>query len=275
MATTAVLSLAVVGVTGGSPSVAVGRSAPHGLTKPRAVNIPRTVNIHGQGTLLIIGDSLTVGSNAFGALATKARRLTYDGIPMWNKVVLDAKVGRTVPQGIKVLNTRLQKIDDVTAIVIALGTNDMISRRDSSYPARIIDEMMLNTGDIPVMWTNLEYSPTGRGDWRFRGRRFNRALTAAAREWPTLIVSDWATAFTPKGASRFIADGVHLTATGYRTRASHTLSQLRQFGTSLILATTTTTSSTTTSTTVAESTTTSTLESSTTSSSTTTIGSDQ
>lgn len=232
------------------------------------MNIPRAVNIHGQGTLLIIGDSLTVGSNAFGALATKARRITYDGVPMWNKVVLDAKVGRTIAQGIKVLTTRLQTLDDVTAIVIALGTNDMISRRETSYPARIIDDMMLNTGDIPVMWTNLEYSPTGRGDWRFRGRRFNRALTAAANDWPTLMVSDWATAFTPKGASRFIADGVHLTATGYRTRATHTISQLRRFGTSLIQSTTTTTTSTTT-TTVPESTTTTIPPESTTSSSTT------
>ena len=57
---------------------------------------------NGQGTVLIVGDSLTFGANYFGKLATKAQATN-----IWTKVVLDAKNGRKATVGAKVIADRL------------------------------------------------------------------------------------------------------------------------------------------------------------------------
>jgi len=201
------------------------------------------INAHGQGTLLFIGDSLTVGADAFGALATNLRRSG-----LWSAVVMDAKVGRKASQGVATLADRMETTRNPTAIVIALGTNDMISQRSTSYPADVIDRVMNESLGVPVLWVTPTFSATIRPDWRQRAARFNRALRAARTEWPNLSVADWAGYFSPKGGSRFIADGVHLTVTAYKARASWTVRETTAFGRAIIAATTTTTSTTTTTT---------------------------
>ena len=214
---------------------------------------PTPVAANGQGTLLFVGDSLTVGTSYFGTLKTRINRLA-----IWPTVTIDAKVGRLATEGAKILEKKLTPT--TTAIVVALGTNDMISRRDPAYPPIAIDAVMKQSQGLPVLWCNVEFSPTGRGDWRFRARRFNRALRDAQSRWPNLIIADWDKAFTPSGASRYIADGVHLTVSGYKTRATFSITQLKSFGSTIVNASTTTTTSTTTTlaetTTVAPSTTT-------------------
>lgn len=202
------------------------------------------INAQGQGTLLFIGDSLTVGADAFGALATNLRRSG-----LWSAVVMDAKVGRKASQGVTTLADRMETTRNPTAIVIALGTNDMISQRSTSYPADVIDRVMNESLGVPVLWVTPTFSVTIRPDWRQRAARFNRALRAARTEWPNLTVADWAGYFSPKGGSRFIADGVHLTVTAYKARASWTVRETTAFGRAIIAATTTTTSTTTTTTT--------------------------
>ncbi len=197
---------------------------------------------NGQGTLLIVGDSLTFGTNYFGKLAVKAQSTN-----IWTKVVLDAKNGRKATVGAKVIADRLTT--STTAIVVALGTNDMISKPQTWYPDFAIDTVMEQVGNIPVLWVNLEFSPNGRADWRSRGVRFNRALQSATARYPNLIVADWNKFFTPKGQSRFVADGVHLSVTGYKTRTSFFLSKITDFAQQIIAATSTTTSTSTTTTT--------------------------
>jgi lysophospholipase L1-like esterase len=216
---------------------------------------------NGQGTVLVVGDSLTFGANYFGRLAVKAQ-----GTNIWTNVVLDAKNGRKATVGAKVIANRLT--NSTTAIVVALGTNDMISKSESWYPTYAIDTVMEQAGGLPVLWVNLEFSPTGRADWRARGVRFNRALRAATNRYPNLVIADWNTYFTPKGQSRFVADGVHLSVTGYKTRTSYFINQMSLFGQRIVDATTTTTS-TTTSTTSTTTTTTSTTVPATTPGSTT------
>ena len=214
-----------------------------------AANKP-AIGPNGQGTVLLVGDSLTFGANYFGKLATKTLATN-----IWTKVVLDAKNGRKATVGARVIAEKLT--DTTTAIVVALGTNDMISKPESWYPNFAIDTVMEQAGDVPVLWVNLEFSPTGRADWRSRGVRFNRALQKATLRYPNLAIADWNKFFTPKGASRFVADGVHLSVTGYKTRSSFFISQMNFFAQRIIDATTTTstssttTSSSTTSTTVA------------------------
>ena len=203
---------------------------------------------NGQGTVLVVGDSLTFGANYFGKLAVKAQ-----GTNIWTNVVLDAKNGRKATVGAKVIANRLTS--STTAIVVALGTNDMISKSETWYPTYAIDTVMAQAEGLPVLWVNLEFSPTGRADWRARGVRFNRALRAATNRYPNLMIADWNTFFTPKGQSRFVADGVHLSVTGYKTRTTYFINQMRMFGQRIVEATTTTTSTTTSTTSTTTSTT--------------------
>jgi hypothetical protein len=225
---------------------------------------PRLIGANGQGTLLFVGDSLTVGSDAFGSLASKLRSTR-----IWTRVTIDARVGRTASVGAATIASRLTA--HTTAVIVALGTNDMISRSSATYPGWVIDKVMVQAKGRPVLWFNLKYSDTSRPDWRSRAFRFNRALRTAQKKWPTLQVADWNTAFSPNTVSRFISDGIHLTVPGYRTRATYSLRQVKLFGETVVNATTTTTTTTTTtsSTTTTTSSTTSSSTSSTSSTTTT------
>jgi lysophospholipase L1-like esterase len=221
------------------------------------------LGINGQGTLFIVGDSLTVGTEAFGSLTTKV-----DALGTWTNVVMDAKVGRKASLGATVIDKGLTST--TTALVIALGTNDMISKPETWYPRWVIDEVMRKTRGLPVLWINVEFSSTGRGDWRARGVRFNKELRSAKLRYPNLTIADWNTAFTPKSASRFVADGVHLTVSGYRTRSQFMVSAIGTFGRAVVDATTTTTTTSTTSTSTSTTSSTTTLPPTTTSTSSTT-----
>jgi len=207
-----------------------------------AASTPSSINPNGQGRLLIIGDSLSVGTDYFGKLQSRIERLA-----VWSMVSTDDKQGRKASLAAPILSKQLTP--DTTAIVIALGTNDMISRTESWYPQYVIDLVMAETRGLPVLWVNTEFSALGRRDWVSRSVRFNKALVKAQVRWPQLRIADWNKSFTPKASSRFISDGVHLTVSGYKTRASFMVNALSTFGIQVVDASTTTTSTTTTSTT--------------------------
>jgi lysophospholipase L1-like esterase len=217
-----------------------------------------SLNANGQGTLYVVGDSLTVGTEAFGSLTTKVSALGT-----WTNVVMDAKEGRKASLGASVIRKGISS--STTALVIALGTNDMISKPETWYPRWVIDIVMQNTRGLPVLWVNLEFSQTGRRDWRARGVRFNKELRLAKLRYPNLTIADWNTAFTPKSKSRFINDGVHLSVSGYKTRSSFMVPAIYSFGSAIVNASTTTSTSTST-------TSTTTVAPPTTATSTTTIG---
>jgi lysophospholipase L1-like esterase len=197
----------------------------------------QSINANGQGNLLIIGDSLTLGADAFGSLAAKVRKTNR-----WTSVSINTRVGRKASVGADMLPDKILK--NTTAIVVALGTNDMMSRTESWYPRWVIDKVMSTTRDIPVLWVNLKFSDTML-NWKSRGNRFNRELQKAKLRYPTLTVADWNSSFIPKSGSRFIADGVHLTVSGYRTRASFLIPTIAKFGRAIVDATSSTTSTTT------------------------------
>lgn len=202
---------------------------------PASATTPN-VGPNGQGTLLVIGDSLTVGTTWFGSLQSK-----LESLAIWQTVTVDAKVGRLTTEGAVVLSKKFT--NSTTAIAIALGTNDMISRRDPLYPPIAIDRVMAKTHGVPTLWFNTKFSPTGRGDWRARSRRFNRALRDAQVRWPNLIIADWYNGFTPSGKSRYIADGVHLSVSGYKTRTTFMVKELKTFGNKIVLSSSTTSTS--------------------------------
>ena len=229
-----------------------------------------SIGANGQGTLLLVGDSLTVGTEAFGSLSKKIVALGT-----WTNVVVDAKVGRKASLGASIIEKGLTS--STTALVIALGTNDMISKPETWYPRWVIDTVMNKTRGLPVLWVNLEFSQTGRSDWRARGVRFNRELRLAKYRYPNLSIADWNTAFTPQSKSRFIVDGVHLTVSGYKTRSNFLVPTIAAFGDAVVnssttTSTSTTTTSTTSTSTIAPTTTTSTTSTTTSTTSTTTAG---
>jgi lysophospholipase L1-like esterase len=209
----------------------------HASASFASTSTPTLGNTH---HVYIIGDSLTVGPQLFASLSRRVSRTKK-----WHSTIVNSKVGRTIPQGVAIV--KKAKLRDPTAIVVALGTNDVLSRREASYPAKAIDEFMTAAQGKPVLWLNVEFSTT-RPDWRSRGVRFNKELRKATTRWPNLEIADWDKFFTPKGPSRFIGDGIHLTVTGYRTRTTFMVSQLNGWADRLWNQFTTTTTSTTTTT---------------------------
>jgi lysophospholipase L1-like esterase len=224
----------------------LGVIAPTVIAAPTR-NMPK-IGPNGQGTLLVIGDSLTVGTDAFGSLSSKLLALGT-----WNKATINAKVGRTASAATSILTKSLTP--STTAIVVALGTNDMISKTATSYPKWVIDKVMSATALRPVLWVNLEFSSATRPDLVVRAKRFNTELRRAMKRWPNLTVADWNKGFVPNRTSRFIADGVHLSVQGYRTRAKFMVPSIASFGEVIVNASTTTSTPTTTSTTIAPTTT--------------------
>jgi hypothetical protein len=183
--------------------------------------------------LYIIGDSLTVGPELFASLSRRVNRTKR-----WNNVIVDAQVGRSISQGTKVL--RQVNFPTPTAFVVALGTNDLLSRRESSYPSKAINRLMRAANGRPVLWLNVEFASTRR-DWRSRGVRFNKELRRAKKRYPNLEIADWDKHFAPKGPSRFIQDGIHLTVSGYKTRTTFMIAELNDWAQHLWEQSTTTT----------------------------------
>lgn len=198
-----------------------------------AVAQPSRFGINGQSKILIMGDSLTIGTAAFGSLSSKIKKTG-----LWTSVVLNTLEGRKASVGADLLVKSISL--DTTAMVIALGTNDMLSRTEKWYPKWVIDKVMKRTKNIPVLWVNLKFSDSNES-WKRRAARFNRELLKATTRYSNLSVADWNTSFIPKAESRFIADGVHLTVKGYRTRAAFMVPLIRRFGNDIVNATSTTT----------------------------------
>ena len=206
-------------------------------------------NGNGQHTLLVVGDSLTEGAAAFGALQ---QRLVKLGI--WHKVVIDAKWGRRGPEGIAALRARLEKNPNITAVIFALGTNDLLSRRQASYPKWLINEYNKEFGYIPTLWIDAQYSAT-HPDWNQRARRFQRVLANVSTSSSNTHHASWFGHFQ-RTSPWYQFDGVHLSPRGYRMRADFIVQEAKRFGAVVVDSTTTTTSTSTTTTSTTTTTTT-------------------
>lgn len=192
---------------------------------------------NGQHTLLVVGDSLTEGAAAFGQLQ---QRLAKIGV--WQRVVIDAKWGRRGPEGIAALRARLAKNRNITAVVFALGTNDLLSRRQPSYPKWLIHEYNKEFGYMPTLWIDAQYSAT-HPDWNQRARRFQRVLTNVSASSLNTHHASWFAHF-PRTSPWYQFDGVHLSPRGYRLRADFIVEEAKRFGGNVVDSTTTTTTTT-------------------------------
>jgi len=217
-----------------------------------------TTRPNGQGKVLIVGDSLTVGAATGGYRATHylrnavaaTRAYPEDAHTLWSGAIVDARVGRRIPAGRTIIADRIAADPSITAVVVALGTNDVIGRLPATTAARRefwrsrIAGVLAAAAGRPVMWVNVEFGPQRPG-WNTRAAFFNAVLLQMAAE-PAyagrLVVRDWASRFpnTSRGALRYTSDGVHLNAGGYKFRADWMRVVMKWFGIAAVAATSTT-----------------------------------
>lgn len=153
--------------------------------------------------VLIIGDSLAVGTMPYLDALLPDRNLTWDAVN-----------GRTTPQGLEALHVALGEIEPQT-VVVSLGTND------GSDPTRFTRRIRLMLRDLSprtcVVWPTIVRPPR-------KGRyvALNRALRAEARRDRRLVVVGWDRAV--RHGTVVLRDGLHADAAGYRYR-SHMIAE--------------------------------------------------
>ncbi len=156
-------------------------------------------------TVLVVGDShlrgalgdlqaevvdreagMAVVSNAFGGLGVKD-----------SPYVVSRLVGATEETG------------GLDAVVVGLGTNDLIPDQTTTDVAGRIDEIVDAAGDVPVLWLSLATTMRNRPG----ADGFNDELHAAAERHANLSVVD----FGPEWDDHpewFAEDGLHLSVDG-------------------------------------------------------------
>ena len=148
--------------------------------------------------VLVVGDSLAVGTEPFLAELLPGSDLTWD-----------ARSGRTTPEGMQALRAALHAVTPQT-VVVSLGTND------GSDPARFADRLRRTLAAIPpsacVVWASI-IRPPRKGAYL----GLNRVLRARAQHDPRLSVVNWDAAVAR--GSVLLPDGLHPDSTGYRYRS--------------------------------------------------------
>jgi lysophospholipase L1-like esterase len=131
-----------------------------------------------------------------------------------------------------------------TAVIVALGTNDVAMFTKRREYVTLIQELMTTIGNVPVAWVNVhrtDSTSTIRGS-----KRFNAALGQVLASYPLANVFDWAE--VAKNNPKVIdPDKIHLTPLGHEVRTKAYLeiaATLAQRASDMTTTTTSTTSST-------------------------------
>jgi lysophospholipase L1-like esterase len=168
-------------------------------------------------TLLVLGDSLTWGTNYFAKSQSRLAATNH-----FEKVLVDSRWGRRI-SGLNSTrysgNAALKQLfsDGLrpTAVIVALGTNDVaILSKRREYLA-VIRELMDTIGNVPVAWLTVhrvDSASTTR-----QSQRFNSTLVQALSSYPLASVYDWATVV--KNEPKVLdPDKIHLTSLGNEVR---------------------------------------------------------
>jgi len=173
------------------------------------------------GTLLVLGDSLTWGTNyrTFGDVGTRLRAevtfaaVVVDGVSGRNV----SGVGSTSRSGVASYRRWVAANGAPAAVLVALGTNDLQHSTRPAFHAARIRELLDAIGDVPVVWVDVY-----RADQRHYPRlsiTYNRLLRRVTAEYPNVVaVVDWHSLVTAN-RSWMAFDRLHLQAGGYRARA--------------------------------------------------------
>ncbi len=160
----------------------------------------------GQSDVLVVGDSLAVGTEPFLAPMLPDRNL-----------VTGIKTGITTPQGMAIVRRKLRVVRAKT-VVLSLGTNDGSDPRRFAH--RLQRMMALMPDDSCVIWATI-IRPARKGEYR----GLNRVLHLAKRQDPRLVVVDWEHAVT--GGAVILPDGLHADEAGYRYRSTMIVNAVR------------------------------------------------
>ena len=160
-------------------------------------------------SVVVIGDSLTVGSEIYGVSLT--RSLLNAGVL---DVIVSAENGRTTSEGVSKLEDSMV-VDGV--VVIALGTNDVAMADPNLFGAQIDRAVAAVPDTVKIFWLNL-YTDQWTSD-----DAYNAKIVEKATVHPNLSVMDFESFASPSWVEE---DGVHLTPDGYIQRTLFILQQL-------------------------------------------------
>ncbi len=152
-------------------------------------------------TMLDLGDSLSVGTDPYLRPQLRSYRIQrhYDvGLHAYDAATIVAGMEPTLP----------------SVLVVSAGTND--DPRIVSTFERAVATILSAAGRARcVVWPTIARPPAVGTSYR----GFNRALVRAATRYPNLVLVGWA--WRVRLHPRWLAaDGVHVSAEGYRARAS-------------------------------------------------------
>lgn len=160
-----------------------------------------TVRPNGNGRLVIVGDSLTLGADMSAGLVTGLEELGWE-------VSFDAAEGRTTPQGVGVLADLLAVEPAPQAVLVGLGTND---RGNPGEFRPLVQSVVDLTRGSELYWMSIEWD----GRRRLQGvlDEFERAGSLTQVDFRPVIAAH------PEYVG---SDGIHFTEEGYAARA-HTI----------------------------------------------------
>lgn len=171
-------------------------------------------------TLLVLGDSLTWGTNyrGFGNVTPKLKAVGY-----FNTIVVDGVFARNIsgPAGtsrnaVKTMKKLSTSGLRPNAAIIGLGSNDLQHSADPAFYAKRIRELLDLVGDIPIVWFNVWR--TDAPYYPKRSATFNATLIEVVADYPNVTIADWASIVTAN-PKLMAFDGLHLQPVGYRLRA--------------------------------------------------------
>ena len=167
-----------------------------------------------DGTIAVVGDSLTVGVEPY-----EEADLLAQG---WAHPVVDGAGSRRIAEGFD-NKEPISGIDAVTRVlangvkpdawIIALGTNDLSSADTIESAKDLIVKLLDKIGGGNVLWVNI-FVPSRQE----KVDNFNAALVELTNERPELRVFDWAS-IAAKNLEWLSTDGVHYGKTGYEQRS--------------------------------------------------------
>ena len=176
------------------------------IQQAEVVSIPSKPPLH---SVVVIGDSLTVGSEMYGVSLT--RSLLNAGVL---DVIVSAENGRTTSEGVGKLEDSMV-VDG--AVVIALGTNDVATADPNFFGSQIDRAVAAVPETVKIFWLNL-YTDQWISD-----DEYNAKIIEKANAYPNLSVMDFESFASPSWLEE---DGVHLTPDGYIQRTRFILQEL-------------------------------------------------
>jgi lysophospholipase L1-like esterase len=235
----AVLILPLLGLAGALPAASAGlASTAAGVSPPPALSAPAS----GEGSsapgradrrptrtscrrVVYVGDSTSEGEISPDYIPHPRRRLRHQlanaGVKSSHMEISGA---RSIVEGLHGQANAATVTQELVSRgfhhcwILALGTNDTAD----VYVGSNVDQrtriarMMSIIGHRPVLWIDaISLRRSGPYSAEMM-QRWNRALVAACRRYPTMRIFDWAAHAKP---GWFIPDGMHYTSLGYEKRS--------------------------------------------------------